>query len=55
MIGTPREIVSFKLLGLWKANQLKIVIFDDADMTATTELIKSQIIGILPTTCQQLC
>lgn len=52
LVGTHKEIISFQLLGVFKTDLLKIVVFDDADMTASTVLMKDRIIKRLPSTCQ---
>lgn len=54
IIGTQKEIVSFQMLGIFKTELLTIVVFDDADMTASTVLVKEKIIMKLPSTCQQV-
>lgn len=54
VIGTHREVISFSLLGVFKTNFLAIVVFDDADYTATTSLVKAQLINKLPHTCQKV-
>lgn len=54
IIGTQREVISFYLLGIFKMNDLAIVVFDDADTTATTVMIKDQILNKLPANCQKV-
>lgn len=54
IVGTQKEIVSFHLLQVFKVQLLNMVVFDDADMTASTTLIKEQIIKKLPATCQKV-
>lgn len=54
IIGTPKEIVSLRLLGVFVTNSLKLVVFDDADSVAFSNLVKEQLIAKLPTKCQKL-
>lgn len=54
IVGTHREIVAFYLLGLIKTTSLKIAVFDDADITATTNFTKEHIINKLPPSCQKV-
>lgn len=46
MIGTPKEITLMNNL-----NQMSLLVFDDADITATSQIVR-QMVDRLPTTCQ---
>lgn len=50
IIGTPKEVVSFGLLGVFSLTNLKIIVFDDADTVASTQLVKK----IMVAKCQKV-
>lgn len=50
IIGTPKEVVSFGLLGVFSLTNLKIIVFDDADTVASTQLVKK----IMVANCQKV-
>lgn len=43
LVGSPREIASFKLMRLFDINCISLCIMDDADIVNTTSLIQEQI------------
>lgn len=45
IIGTPKEIVSFSLLGIFKLQLLKMIVFDDADYVVTSQLVKTLLVA----------
>lgn len=50
IICTPKEIVSFSLLGIFKLQLLKMIVFDDADYVVSTKLVQT----LLVANCQKV-
>lgn len=47
-------MVAFRQLNAFRLDQLKLAVFDDADITTTSHLVKSQIIDPMPVSVQQI-
>ncbi|XP_055309062.1 DEAD-box helicase Dbp80-like [Sitodiplosis mosellana] len=47
LVGTPKEMVSFKIMRHFNIEQISLCVFDDADTIVTTKLIKDHIIANL--------
>lgn len=47
LIGTPKEIVSFCIMRVINIEDIKLCIFDDADVIVTTQLIKIHVVSRL--------
>lgn len=54
IIGTPKEIIAYRLLNIFDVNNLVVAVIDDSDMVATFPLMKSNIIDPLPKSCQKI-
>lgn len=52
LIGSPKEMASFKLMRIFDIEKISICVFDDADIVNTTALIKEQITRQLK--CQKI-
>lgn len=50
IIGTPKEVLGLLYLGVFKLNDLNIIVFDDADIVATGETWKK----LKVTDCQKV-
>lgn len=50
IIGTPKEVLGLLYLGVFKLNDLNIIVFDDADIVATGETWKK----LKDTDCQKV-
>lgn len=44
LVGSPKEMVSFKIMRLFNIEQVTLCVFDDADAIVTTKLVKEHII-----------
>lgn len=47
LVGTPKEMVSFKIMRMFNIEQVTLSVFDDADTVVTTTLVKDHIIAPL--------
>lgn len=54
IVGTPKEIVAYRILGTIKLENVSLVIFDDTDIVTTTHLIVDHLLMQLPTNCQKM-
>lgn len=54
LVGSPKEIISLKILRLFNVEQLSMCGFDDGDLIITTKLIKENIIANLKNTCRKI-
>lgn len=54
IIGTAKEVIAFGMLDVFNPKQLKIVVFDDGDITASSKRINDDFLRKLPSKCQQL-
>lgn len=51
LVGTPKEVVSFKILRLFDIENVTMCILDDADTIVTTQLVKEQIVNAVKESC----
>lgn len=54
IVGIPAAVVGLGLYGVFKPKNISIVVFDSADITATSNLLQRQLIEHLPATCQKV-
>lgn len=54
IIGTPKEITCLRISGIFDLKKIKMVVCDDADVIATTHLVRSHLLDQLPANCQQI-
>lgn len=52
LVGTPKEIVSFKVLRLFDIENVTMCVFDDADTIVTTQLVKDNIVDAVKNSCR---
>lgn len=54
IIGVPAAVVAFGLYGVFRTKNISIVVFDSADITATSNLLQRQLLEHLPAECQKV-
>lgn len=54
IVGTPKEIAAFRILGYFNLHRIIVSIFDDGDVITTTKLLNQHILVQLPANCQKI-
>lgn len=54
LVGTPKEMVSFKIMRLFNIEKVTLCVIDDADTIITSRLVKDQIVRALDKSCRIL-
>lgn len=44
LVGTPKEMVSLRILGLFDADKVALGIFDDADVVVTSDIVQRHLV-----------
>lgn len=52
LVGTPKEMISFKMMRLFNIEKVTMCVFDDADTVVTTQLVKDHIIHAADNACR---
>lgn len=54
LVGTPKEMVSFKVMRLFSIENVTLCVFDDADTVITTTLVKDHVVNSVKDSCRIL-
>lgn len=54
IIGTPKEIATYRILGLFDVKKIQMAVFDDGDIVATSHLVIDHVVRHLPPNCQKI-
>lgn len=54
IIGVPKAIVAFGLFSVFDIKKLSIAVFDNADVTVSSDLVQQNIIRHLSSQCQKI-
>lgn len=54
LVGTPKEMISFKMMRLFNIENATLCVFDDADTVVTTQLVKDHIVDAVNDSCRIL-
>lgn len=54
LIGTPKELASFRMLNVFNMKKLSIIVFDDADRVVPSTYTKGHLMNAIDSKCQTL-
>lgn len=54
IVGTPKEIVTYRILGLFDVKKIQMAVFDDGDVVATSHLVIDHVVRHLQPSCQKI-
>lgn len=52
IVGTPKEIVAYRMLGVFNLKNVTTLVIDDADVVATSHLVNMHLINQVSEQCQ---